>query len=83
MDTTEQSEGGPTPFGCAVLGLMRERGVAEASELGLAPPDLGALRRHFGGENVHRQQELPANVADALGLGHDEMVSLARAYLGW
>ena len=42
----------PTAFGRVVLEMMRERRIADASELGLERLDLRALRRHFDGDNV-------------------------------
>jgi hypothetical protein len=62
---------------------MRERGIADASELGLDRLDLRALRRHFDGENVWRRRHLPAHVADALEASEEERVRMGVAYIGW
>ncbi len=74
---------GPTLFGGVVLDLMRERNIADASELDLDRLDLRALRRHFDGENVSHRRRMPAHVADALEASDEEMVRMGMAWLGW
>jgi hypothetical protein len=73
----------PTLFGGVVLDLMRERDIADASELGLDRIDLRAIRRHFDGENAWHRRRLPAHVADALGASEEERVRMGVAYMGW
>jgi hypothetical protein len=72
----------PTAFGAMVLELMRERRIADASELGLERLDLRALRRHFDGEEARRRPRLVANVAAALGVTAEERTRLMVAYMG-
>jgi hypothetical protein len=79
METTN----GPTLFGGVVLELMREREIADASELGLDRLDLRALRRHFDGEKANHRRHLPSHVADALEASYEEMVRMGLAYIGW
>jgi hypothetical protein len=91
MKTTERRskmtetthEAGPTLFGGVVLDLMRERELADASELDLDRLDLRALRRHFDGENAQHRRRMPAHVADALEASDEEMVRMAVAYMGY
>ena len=79
METTN----GPTLFGKVVLELMRERHIADASELDLDRLDLRALRRHFDGENASHRRRMPAHVADALDASDKEMIEMGVAYIGW
>jgi len=71
----------PTAFGRVVLEMMRERNIADASELGLSRLDLRALRRHFDGENARHRRWMPTNVAEALDASEPEKVKMAAAYL--
>jgi hypothetical protein len=73
----------PTLFGGVVLDLMRERNLADASELGLDRLDVRALRRHFDGEHARYRKRLPGNVAAALEASPEERVRMAVAYMGW
>lgn len=73
----------PTLFGAVVLEMMRERNIADASELGLHRLDLRALRRHFDGENATRRRWMPSNVADALEASESEKGEMAMAYMGY
>ncbi len=79
METTN----GPTAFGEVVLQLMRERRIADASELDLDRLDLRALRRHFDGENAMHRRWMPRNVADALEASDEEKTQMGLAYMGW
>ncbi len=72
----------PTLFGKVVLELMRERRIADASELDLDRLDLRALRRHFDGENASHRRHMPRNVATALEAGDGEKTEMAIAYMG-
>lgn len=85
MTTTEVRETVPEPtlFGRVVLELMRERRIADASELGLDRLDLRALRRCFDGENARHRRYMPRDVAAALEATDAEMVEMAVAYMGW
>ncbi len=78
METTNE----PTLFGRCVLEMMRERNIADASELDLDRLDLRALRRHFDGEDNSHRRRMPTNVADALDATEAEKVEMATAYMG-
>lgn len=73
----------PTLFGAVVLEMMRERRIADASELGLHRLDLRALRRHFDGEPNSHRRWMPSNVAAALEASDQEMGRMAMAYMGY
>ncbi len=83
MNEARETVPGPTLFGGVVLGLMRERSLADASELGLERLDLRALRRHFDGENNSHRRWMPSNVADALEASEPEKGEMAMAYMGY
>ena len=71
----------PTAFGRVVLGMMRERRIADASELGLERLDLRALRRHCDGENAYHRRQMPTLVAEALEATEPEKGRMGYAYL--
>ncbi len=69
----------PTVFGEEVLDMMRERRLADASELGIDRLDLRALRRHFEGDRPRRYGHLCRTVAYALHATDEEKLRLALA----
>jgi len=71
----------PTAFGRVVLGMMRERRIADASELGLERLDLRALRRHCDGENAYHRRQMPTLVAEALEATEPEKGRMGYACL--
>ena len=71
----------PTAFGRVVLEMMRERDIADASELGLERLDLRALRRHFDGDNVRHRPYMPGRVAEILEATEQEKGKMAEGWL--
>jgi hypothetical protein len=72
----------PTLFGKVVLEMMRERDIADASELvDLDRLDLRALRRHFDEEDARHRRVMVSRVADSLDATEDEKKRMAVAYM--
>ena len=74
----------PTAFGKVVLDMMRERNIADASEIAdLDRLDIKALRRHFDGDRALHRRVMVSRVADGLDATEAESIQMAMSYMGW